>query len=156
MDPESGGLSRILIEGSEETFLGRNPTAQITDISLSRKQASVCFDAGAKKWKFKTNRLCFHKKAKESDWQEVTDEVTLSNGDNISLSKDKYIYRCKVVGDSDEESDVPASNVVESDKPKTSSPIKNERILPAWMLNLDDNNSESPKKDSKTVTKQVI
>ena len=155
LDPESGGVSRLEVAGSDEIFLGRNPTTQITDTSISRKHASISFDKNSQQWKLKVNKLCYFKSSGEIDWSETTDYVNLSNGDIFSLLKDRYIYSCKVENDSNEVSVSLVAKVVESEKPKNVSPVKKKRILPAWMLANADKDVDSLKKESKTPVKQV-
>ena len=128
LDPESGGVSRLEVAGSDEIFLGRNPTTQITDTSISRKHASISFDKNSQQWKLKVNKLCYFKSSGEIDWSETTDYVNLSNGDIFSLLKDRYIYSCKVENDSNEVSVSLVAKVVESEKPKNVSPVKKTRI----------------------------
>ena len=217
LDPENGGASTIVLDegDEEEIFLGRNPTAQITDTLISRKQASLSRDKKSNRWKLKSllvSKPCYVMKSDSEDWEVVAkdDEILLSSGDKISLLKDKYIYECKVVVDENipdvaektlstifeleepkptsvesekpkprtVENEKPMSTAVESEKPKFSSPEKvlkkepekpkcpsnpnKKRVLPSWMVDLDDDGDdegEGPakksKKDTKTPSKQV-
>ena len=186
LDPDHGGASVVVLSEDEETFLGRNPVAQITDTLISRKQASVYFDKNSQSWKLKTmvaSKLCYYKKLNSKDWVSVPAEIELTTGDQISLTKDKYIYECLFKAEilpAKNDFKSPTNYKVESEKPKSSSPstdrsleesktctpvkastpAKEKRVLPAWMLDLDEDNSDEKvqsknKKDSKTPTKQV-
>ena len=167
LDPESGGASRISIDSKdEEIFLGRNPTAQITDTLISRKQASIVFDKNSQNWKLKSilsTKPCYHKKSNSEEWKIVSEEVSLASGDKISLLKQKYVYECSMKKDENEtlkndfvEFQKPKTDFDEIEKPKRSIGSVG-RVLPAWMMDLDDEEKVSGKnkKDQKTPTKQV-
>ena len=193
LDPDHGGASVVVLSEDEETFLGRNPVAQITDTLISRKQASVYFDKNSQSWKLKTmvaSKLCYYKKFSSEDWVSVPAEIELTTGDQISLTKDKYIYECLFKAEilpAKNDFKSPTNYKVESEKPKSSSPstdrsleesktctpakastpaitfstpAKEKRVLPDWMLDVDEDNSDEKvqsknKKDTKTPTKQV-
>jgi hypothetical protein len=185
LDPDHGGASVVELHVEENTFLGRNPIAQITDTVISRKQVSVFFDKKDKRWKLKTliaSKLCYFKKFNSNDWTTISDEIELSTGDQISLTKDKYIYECffnDVSLTVENDTKNPTNNFVESEKSKCKTPDKGpslndyesskpctpskekKRVLPAWMLDSSDDDKHEAKvppknkKDTKTPTKQV-
>jgi FHA domain len=145
LDPDSGGASRVTVEDyEEEVFLGRNPKTEISDTLISRQHCSVYICKKLNTWKLKPKKQCFLKRSADDCWQAVSDEVILCDGDQLSLLKDKYIFKVDIkplavnvgggtvnVANASQNSDV--DTVIESEKPKNAStPSKNGRLLPSW------------------------
>jgi len=157
LDPECGGASTISVDAKdEETFLGRNPTAQITDTLISRRQASIVFDKHSQEWKFKSmlpTKPCYHKKLQSDEWEIVSGQVSLQSGDEIALINNKYVYAVRLTNVKNKI----VEKEKEKEKPKISANQPTRRVLPSWMLDhdKDENVSSKNKKDEKTPTKQV-
>ena len=155
LDPEAGGASKLTVEPQDgELFLGRNSTTLISDTLISRKHCSVYYSEAENCWKLKPVKPSYKRSSKLPIWSSVSDETNLSNDDQISLLPDKYIFSCVITNLNNS---VAEPDRVESEKVKGSSPALKVRVLPRWMLELDDGESQNDKqkKDSKTPTKQV-
>ena len=160
LDPDAGGAAKVSVGSQDgEVFLGRNAATLISDTSISRKHCSVYYSEDEHCWKLKPLKESFKRSSESGVWNSVTDEVILSNDDQISLLQDKYIFSCSIVNSSSSNSGCLAAvaDAVESEKVKGSNPVKKERVLPKWMLELDDEEPQNgkQKKDLKTPSKQV-
>ena len=125
-----------LDQESGQVWLGRGPLLQITEVTMSRKVASL-EPTSDHKWKLVSNsaKACFYGESNPI-LLDKGEERILEDGDHLALAEGKFVYKVVMMESSDKE------NKGEKEKPKKKavSPSKatrdNVRKLPAWMMKL--------------------